>query len=45
MKPATKKETENLARDPLGFALLMEKRDLEEVIAAFVSVLNNRKKP
>ena len=45
MNPVTKEEAQKLARDPMGFVLMMEKRDLEEVIAAFVSVLNARKKP
>ena len=44
MRPVTKKDAERLTADPTGFALMIETRDLEEAIAAFVSVLNNRKK-
>jgi len=32
-----------LTRDPLGFAMMMQNQELEDVIVAFVSVLNKRK--
>ena len=44
MRPVTRKDAEKLTEDPTGFALMIETRDLEEAIAAFVSVLNTRRK-
>lgn len=32
-----------LEKDPIGFAMMMEYDQIEEVIVAFVSVLNKRK--
>ncbi len=39
----TRKDVRKLAADPLGFAMMMQNQELEEVIVAFVSVLNKRK--
>jgi hypothetical protein len=43
MQTATRNDVEKLAEDPIGFAVMMENRELEDVIVAFVSVLNKRK--
>jgi len=44
MTKITKKDIKKLQNDPLGFAILMEDRHIEEVIVVFVSVLikNNK---
>ncbi len=39
----TRKDVGKLTRSPLGFAMMMQNHELEEVIVAFVSVLNKRK--
>ena len=39
----TRKDVRKLAGDPLGFAMMMQNGQLEDVIVAFVSVLNRRK--
>jgi hypothetical protein len=43
MKPTTRKEVQKLTCDPISFAMMMDNRQLEDFIAAFVSVLNKRK--
>jgi len=42
MQPVTKKDIEKLAKDPVTFAVMMDEHQLEHVISAFVSVLNQR---
>ena len=39
-----KDETEKLSKDPVSFAMMMDCHQLENVIVAFVSVLNKRKR-
>ena len=39
----TRKDVLKLTGGPLGFAMMMQNQELEEVIVAFVSVLNKRK--
>ena len=39
----TRRDVHKLAGDPLGFAMMMQNQELEEVIVTFVSVLNKRK--
>lgn len=39
----TREDVRKLTRDPLGFAMMMQSQELEEVIVAFVSVLNRIK--
>lgn len=39
----TREDIRKLKDDPLSFAILMEDRHIEQVIVAFVSVLNKRK--
>ena len=36
------KDIKRLTDDPVSFAMLMDDHQLEEIIAAFVSVLNKR---
>lgn len=43
MQPITGKDVLKLEKDPVGFAMMMEYDRIEEVIVAFVSVLNKRK--
>ena len=43
MKYINKKDVEKLANDPIGFAIMMDDSQLEDVITTFVSVLNKRK--
>jgi len=43
MECVTRKDTQKLAKDPIGFAMMMDESELEHVIVAFVSVLNKRK--
>ena len=43
MQRITIKEVEKLIDDPIGFAMTMDCVELEQVIVAFVSVLNKRK--
>lgn len=43
MNPITRDETERLSKDPVSFAMMMDCHQLENVIVAFVSVLNRRK--
>ena len=43
MHCVTRKDAWKLAQDPISFAMMMDNCQLEEVIAAFVSVLNKRK--
>jgi len=43
MQYVDQKDIEKLAGDPLSFAIMMDNHQLEQVIAAFVSVLNKRK--
>ena len=42
MKSISRKEVKKLTEDPLSFAMMMDNSQLEEVIVAFVSVLNKR---
>jgi len=37
------KDVENLIKDPLIFAMMMDDDQLEDVIVTFVSVINKRK--
>ena len=39
-----KKEIRRLIEDPTSFAMMMDEDELQDVIAAFVSVLNQRTK-
>jgi len=39
----TRKDVIKLTGEPLGFAMMMQNQELEDVIVAFVSVLNKRK--
>jgi hypothetical protein len=39
-----KEEIKHLIEDPTSFAMMMDEEDLQDVIAAFVSVLNQRTK-
>ena len=43
MKRTTGKDVLKLAKDPISFAMMMDDYQLEDVIAAFVCVLNKRK--
>ena len=43
MEYITRKDTQKLAKDPISFAMMMDNYQLEDVIVAFVSVLNKRK--
>ena len=43
MKFVTRREAEKLADDPISFAMMMDPCQLEQVIVAFVSVLNSKK--
>ena len=43
MNNITRKCVTKLIEDPISFAMMMEKEDLEHVIVNFVSVLNKRK--
>ena len=43
MKTITRKEVNKLITDPISFAMMMEDNQLENIIVAFVSVLNKRK--
>ena len=40
MKPVTRGVVRKLATDPISFAMMMDEAQLERVIVAFVSVLN-----
>lgn len=44
MPHVTPHDIETLKKDPLSYAVLMEDRDIEDVIVTFVSVLNKRKR-
>ncbi|MGV8080991.1 MAG: hypothetical protein AB2L22_13155 [Syntrophales bacterium] len=44
MNNITRKDTGRLRKAPLDFAILMEDREIEQVIVTFVSVLNERKR-
>ena len=37
------KDIQRLTDDPVSFAMMMDNHQLEEIIVAFVSVLNKRK--
>ena len=37
------KDIQRLIQDPLSFAMMMDDHQIEQVIVAFVSVLNKRK--
>jgi hypothetical protein len=39
----SKKDAVKLAKEPISFAMMMQDHELEDVIVAFVSVLNRRK--
>ena len=39
----TRKDVLKLTREPLGFAMMMQNQELEDIIVTFVSVLNKRK--
>lgn len=39
----TRKDVRKLTGDPLGFAMMMQNQELEDVIVTFVSVLNRRR--
>ena len=39
----TRKDVRKLTSDPLGFAIMMQNQELEDVIVTFVSVLNKQK--
>jgi len=43
MQYISKKEVDRLVNDPIGFAIMMDDSQIEDLIAAFVSVLNKRK--
>ena len=43
MQSINSEDTQRLANDPVGFAMMMDNHELEQVIVAFVSVLNRRK--
>lgn len=43
MECVTRKDVENLIKDPLIFAMMMDDDQLERVIVTFVSVVNKRK--
>ena len=43
MECVTGKDIQKLAKDPISFAMMMDNHQLEDVIVAFVSVLNKRK--
>ena len=43
MHHATRNDVDKLIHDPLSFATMMDAHQLEQVIVAFVSVLNKRK--
>ena len=43
MKYVSVKDVEKLANDPISFAVLMNRCQLEHVIVTFVSELNKRK--
>ena len=42
MHSIDKKDIQRLKEDPTGFAMMMEDDQIEHVISAFVSVLNER---
>jgi len=42
MQHIDKKSTKRLAEDPVSFAIMMDDSQLEQIIAAFVSVLIQR---
>ena len=43
MKRVTKNDIKKLAKNPICFAMMMDERELENVIVTFVSVFNKRK--
>ena len=43
MQSVTLNEIKKLSNDPISFAMMMDDSQLENVIVAFVSVLNKRK--
>ena len=43
MHHVTREDARKLAKDPISFAMMMDNCQLEDVIAAFVTVLNKRK--
>ena len=43
MQRVTITDVRKLTNDPIGFAMMMQNGQLEDVIVAFVSVLNRRK--
>jgi hypothetical protein len=43
MQCVTRNDIRKLTTDPLSFAIMMDNMELEQVIAAFVAVLNKRK--
>ena len=43
MKTKTQKSIEQLSKDPVSFAMLMDETQIEHVIVMFVSVLIQRK--
>jgi len=42
MKYIRKKDVERLLNNPIGFAMMIDKSQLEQVIVTFVSILNDR---
>jgi hypothetical protein len=43
MQCVARNDVRKLTTDPLSFAIMMDNMELEQVIAAFVAVLNKRK--
>lgn len=44
MQHITRNEAEKLANDPIGFAMMMDDSQLEDVVVAFVSALLDKNK-
>ena len=42
MQHVSRKDIQKLSEDPISFAMMMDDYQLEDVIAAFVCVLNKR---
>ena len=43
MQYIRREDVEKLVNDPIGFAIMMDDSQLEEVIATFVAILNKKK--
>ena len=43
MKHITRTDIEKLKKDPLSYAMMMDRKEIENVLVVFVSVLNKQK--